>query len=107
MFSAKYRAALTASSDKENGAFLICPALRDAHHSASRPVFQLALDLVLDCISTVFVVGSRSGERFMDLFGLARVKGAWMAFSPNSIRLHAMSNDSIDEKEAAEPSRLF
>ena len=30
-----------------------------------------------------------------------------MAFSPNTIWLHAMSNDSIDQKEAAEPSRLF
>ena len=43
----------------------------------------------------------------MDVFGLACVKGAWMAFSPYSIRLHAMSNDSIDQKEAAEQSRLF
>ena len=47
--------------------------------SSSRPVLLLALDSVLDCISTVFVVGLRSDELFMDLFGLARVKGAWMA----------------------------
>ena len=30
-----------------------------------------------------------------------------MAFSPSSIRLHAMTNDSGDQKEAAEPSGLF
>ena len=43
----------------------------------------------------------------MDLFVSVRVKGAWMAFSLNSSRLHAMTSDSIDQKEVAEPSRLF
>ena len=43
----------------------------------------------------------------MNLLGSVRMKGAWMAFGPNSIRLHAMTNDSIDQKEGAEPSRLF
>ena len=97
VFSAKYRAALTASKRpimKMVRFLFFRPS--GMLTSSARPVLLLAVEPVLDCISTVLICCRvpLGWAVFMDLFGSARVIGAWMAFSQTPFSL-GMEPDSF------------